>query len=209
VIIEIPEPRDYESASLNLLNLAWELAAGSMRAWQESTVIHAEPDTPAYCFTDNQGIVHNIPSSTDDAYSPEERTNAEKNFWTRSQPALGNALSMVQQAVELALKGRVAKVSPFLLIVRDPRDYPKGSATNDIPFSAFRTIDAADLLRVHDMVCPDRLGQEFGVFWNDLRRERNLFIHSGTVGSIDESNGLHPARERRLVLLQAMVRAQN
>ncbi len=182
MIIEIPEPGDYETASLNLLNLGWDLAAGSMLAWAESDVIHpTDTDERRISMGDGREIVI---GGKDDTYSPEERSKAEFDFWARSQPALGNALAMVQQAVELALKGRVARVSPFLLIIRDPRDYPKGSTTKDISFSAFRTIDAADLLRVHDTVCPKRLGADFAQFWDGLRRERNLFIHSGSVGSV-------------------------
>ena len=172
MIVEIPEPGDYETACLSMLK----------RAWDGSDVIHPnDTDEQRIQMDDGREIVL---GGKDDTYTDEERAKADAEFWAKSQPALGNALAMVQQAVELALKARVARVSPFLLIARDPRDYPKGSSTADIPFSAFRTIDAADLLRVHDTVCEKRLGPDFGVFWESLRRDRNRFIHSGSVGSV-------------------------
>jgi hypothetical protein len=102
LIIEIPEAQDYATASLNLLNMAWDLAFGSMRAWQESTVIHPLPDTPKYKLIDDQDIEQTT-GGPDESYTLEERKKAESDFWLRSQPALGNALAMVQQAVELAL----------------------------------------------------------------------------------------------------------
>jgi hypothetical protein len=78
----------------------------------------------------------------------------------------------------MALKGRIASVSPFLLIAKDARDYPSGSDKADVMFSAFRTIDAADLLRVHNSVFSTRLEDDFRQFWDTVRRQRNKIIHS-------------------------------
>jgi hypothetical protein len=36
-------------------------------------------------------------------------------YWRASQPALANAITLLQQSHEFALKGRIAAVSPFLL----------------------------------------------------------------------------------------------
>ena len=106
-----------------------------------------------------------------------EREQADEEFWRKSQPQLGNALSLIQQGIELFLKGRIAEVSPFLLIVRDPREYPKANATGDIPFSEFRSIDAADLVKISNAVCSERLGDDFRTFFDEVRRQRNSFIH--------------------------------
>jgi hypothetical protein len=169
VIIEIPSSEDFRRSSLALLNLAWTSASASLAAYRESEVIHPveyEDDDPSAAYATS--------------YTPEERREAERRYWMQSQHSLGNALSLVQQSVEMALRGRIAAVSPYLLIVRDPRDLPKGSTQRDVPFSAFRSIDASDLVKVHNSFCsPDtRLDAAFEQFWEALRRERNIFIHS-------------------------------
>jgi hypothetical protein len=106
-----------------------------------------------------------------------------KEYWRESQPALGNALALVQQSQEMALKGKIAAVSPFLLIGNDPRDWPRGCDKEDTEFSSFRTIDAADLIKVHNTVCAasERLSDEFRAFYNEVRRQRNAIIHAGGV----------------------------
>jgi hypothetical protein len=163
VIIEIPSADDFKQASLNLLSLAWQMALESLDSYEQSEIIHPQ-DTPVHTFQTDDGQVHTF-GGPDTRYTPEQRAAAEQLFWRRSQPMLGNALSLIQQAVEMGLKGRIAAVSPFLLIARDARDYPGNSTTRDVPFSEFRSLDAADLLRVHNTVCPARLDGEFAVFW--------------------------------------------
>jgi hypothetical protein len=157
MITEIPGATDFARASVNLLHLAWETAVADLRTFvSEHAVYQEEPRL----------------------WSPEEVLQAAKFFWNFSQPGLSNALTLIEQAIEMALKGRVASVSPFLLIANDARDYPSGSDKTDVPFSAFRTIDAADLLRVHNSVFSVRLGDDFKTYWDSIRRQRNLIIHS-------------------------------
>jgi hypothetical protein len=181
VIIDLPTGQDFAQASINLLNLAWEIAIESIRAYDYSVVIHPN-DMPVQNFTTEDGVIHAV-GGPDTTYTPEERSAAETEFWRRSQPSLGNALALVQQSIELAIKGRIATVSPFLLIARDARDYPSGSLREDVSFSAFRTLDAADLMRAHDTFCIERLGDAFGTWWDKIRRERNSLIHSVSPGA--------------------------
>lgn len=176
MIVEIPDAADFSRASINLLNLAWQVAFGSLDAFENSNVIHPL-DLPSRQLLRDDGSIVEI-GGPDLSFTPEQRAAAELEYWRRSQPALGNALSLIQQAIELAFKGRIATVSPFLLIVRDARDFPRGSTEHDIPFSAFRTLDAADLMRVHNSVCSDRLSDDFGIRWDQIRRQRNALIHS-------------------------------
>ncbi len=176
MIVEIPEAADFARASVNLLNLAWEIAVQSVRAWDHSEVMNPLV-TPDFKLRLEDGTLEHH-DGYKDPWTDEERAAAETEFWRRSQPSLGNGLSLVQQSIELALKGRIAEVSAFLLVARDARDYPKGSTTADVPFSAFRTLDASDLMRVHDTVCDRRLGDAFATFWDGVRRERNAIIHS-------------------------------
>ena len=105
-------------------------------------------------------------------------------YWRRTQPALANAYSLVQQGMELALKGRIASVSPFLLI-GDPSDWPGRAASEDVSFGDLRTLDAADLVKVHNGVRADRLDETFRAFWDEVRRERNKIMHSVAPRTFD------------------------
>jgi hypothetical protein len=156
MITEIPGAADFARASVNLLHLAWETAVSDLRTFESEHAIYGDAEL----------------------WSREETLQAARSFWGLSQPGLGNALTLVQQAIEMALKGRIASVSPFLLIAKDARDYPSGSDKADVTFSAFRTIDAADLLRVHNSVFSTRLEDDFRQIWGTVRRQRNKIIHS-------------------------------
>ena len=155
MITEVLTPTEFSRSGLNLLNLAWSIGMDIV-----SDFNNAELDT-----WDSDGEV------TDE-------------YWRESQPALGNALALVQQAQEMALKGKIAAVSPYLLIGRDPREWPSRCEREDTPFSKFRTADAADLIKIHNTVCApqSRLGQDFSIFFDKIRRQRNAIIHVGSTG---------------------------
>jgi hypothetical protein len=101
------------------------------------------------------------------------------DYWPRCAHAIANALSLVQQSHELHLKALIAAVSPYLLIARDPQQWPKEGATKDVSFSEFLTLGAAELPRVHDMVCPERLNDRTREFLRTVRERRNIFVHQG------------------------------
>jgi hypothetical protein len=69
-------------------------------------------------------------------------------------------------------------VSPFLLIAGDPREWPK-NPNGDVSFSEFRTVDAFELIRVHNTVCATRVDDRFVQSFDEVRRRRNLFVHLG------------------------------
>jgi hypothetical protein len=127
VITEIPTAADLSEFGLSYLDLAWDAGVELGAAFWEAKV-----------------------ESWDDGGAKEE-------FWRASQPTLGNAFALVHQAQEFALKSRIAAVSPYLLLTRDVRDWPKGSDTGNTPFSQFRTIDAGDLPRLCNIVSGSRL----------------------------------------------------
>lgn len=99
-------------------------------------------------------------------------------YWLKCQIKLGNSLGLIQQSMELALKGRIAAVSPFLLISRDPSKWPAGVETKNIPFSEFHTLDASDLIKVHNTFVSPGLPDEYQTFFNNLRSDRNKLMHS-------------------------------
>lgn len=153
MITDIPTAADFHMAGLNQLYLAWQIA---MR------VTHDQQEVEEQAF------------HLDD----EEATAAAAEYWAKSQPVLANAFSLVQQGMEMALKGRIAAISPYLLIARDPKDWPSGVEARQIPFSEFRTLDAADLVRVHNTFSPMPLDDNFRAFWDGVRRDRNKLMHS-------------------------------
>lgn len=105
-------------------------------------------------------------------------TEDEKAYWAEARRYLATALTLTHQGAEFLLKSRITSVSPFLLIARSPRDWPKGSHRTDTPFAEFRTIDAQDLITVHDTFCAQRLAPSFAQELEALRRKRNSITHT-------------------------------
>lgn len=155
MIIDIPTPDELARSSVDLLNLAWETAFDILYDLEESGVEEWDDDG-----------------------------TARRDYHAASQPSLGNALAIVQQAQELALKSRIAAISPYLLLSGDPREWPRQCDKNDTAFTSFRTIDASDLIRVHDAVCNKRLDAKFVQIFTETRRKRNVIIHLGGKGQI-------------------------
>ena len=148
MIVDVPTPADFYAAGVNQLFLAWQIAMASLEEYDQALDYGAEDDS---------------------------ETRAE--YWRRAQPALANAYSLIQQGMEMALKGRIASVSPLLLI-GDPADWPGRAATQDVSFGEFRTLDAADLVKVHNSIAAPPLDNRFKTFWEEVRRERNRIMHS-------------------------------
>ena len=148
MIVDVPTPADFQTAGINQLYLAWQIAMASLQEFDEAL-----------------------------SYGAEDNADTRADYWSRSQPALANAYSLIQQAMELALKGRIATVSSLLLI-GDPGDWPGRAANEDVSFGDFRTLDAADLVKVHNSIATPRLDDRFKTFWDEVRRERNKIMHS-------------------------------
>jgi hypothetical protein len=155
MIVDIPTAADFAAAGLKQVHLAWEIAMRSVRDYDEAIY-----------------------------YKPTEEISEEDTteFWQRSQPVLTNAYSLIQQGMELALKGRIAAVTPYLLI-GDPKDWVKGAAIGPVSFGEFRTLDATDLVRVHNSVATPPFDDRFKTFWEQVRRDRNKIMHSSSPGT--------------------------
>ena len=63
-----------------------------------------------------------------------------------------------------------------------------GAGTEDVSFGEFRTLDAADLLNVHNSIASPRLDDDFKAFWEEVRRERNKIMHSATPKAFDPAD---------------------
>ncbi len=102
---------------------------------------------------------------------------AADDYWRSVQPELANAYSLIQQAMEMALKGRIAAVSPFLLL-GNPADWPGRGATEPLSFGELPTLDASKLVKVHNLLIEPSLDATFATFWEAVRRDRNRIMHS-------------------------------
>jgi hypothetical protein len=102
----------------------------------------------------------------------------KEKYWLYARPELTSAIAMVQQAVEFYLKSKILAISPYLLISFDTRTWPKKCDTSDVSFTEFRTLDAQDLLKVHNTVSSERLGNDFKQWFSSMRSMRNRIMHT-------------------------------
>ena len=124
MVIDVPTPDEFESACLGSLNLAWQTAYDLLDQEEQAQIATWDDD-------------HTV---TDE-------------YWQSAQPILRNALGLIQQAQELGLKAKIAKISPYLLISQDASRWPS-SASGAVSFSSFRTIDAVDLPKAMELFSP-------------------------------------------------------
>lgn len=104
--------------------------------------------------------------------------NEEENYWRSAGIKLSTALAIAHQGAEFLLKGRISAISPMLLILNPPKDWPKPGPDGHIAFSAFRTVDAQDIVRLHDSCAEVPLDKKFASAFEALRIRRNSFMHS-------------------------------
>ena len=148
MIIDIPTPEDLESIGLSLLNQAWDTATDLLCNFDDSQF-----------FTGKLG---------------EPETVA---FWNAARIKLASAGAIAQSGCEYLLKGRITKVSPYLLIAQRPSDWPKVAITKHTHFSEFHTIAAEDLIKVHNSVVSPPLSEEFVRQFEKFRKRRNEVLH--------------------------------
>jgi len=146
MVVDVPTALDFDSACVSSLNMAWETAYDLL--YQEEAA-----DIPTW---DDDGTVADV-------------------YWQSAQPILRNALGLIQQAHELGLKGKLAVVSPYLLISQDASRWPSGSGP--VSFSSFRTVDAVDLPRAMELFLSP-LSASFRDLYENVRKKRNTFAHS-------------------------------
>jgi hypothetical protein len=101
-----------------------------------------------------------------------------------------NAVSLLQQSLELFLKAKIAEVSPLLLISGDPRTWPRPGKNNVLDFSEFRTVDALDLVKLVNTISKEALPKNFMEQYNKLRVDRNKIVHLDTGDMVFESTAV-------------------
>jgi hypothetical protein len=150
MIIDIPSSDELEKVSVDLLIGAWSVALATIWNLEGSNVAEWDDDF------------------------------AVRNAYRLSiKPTLNQAISNVAQAHELGLKSKIAAISPYLLLSGDVRSWPRSDDGRDISFYELRTVDASDLMRLHNMVCPAKLDERFVRIYDETRRNRNRIAHLG------------------------------
>ena len=120
MILEFPTKEDFYNVADGFLNSSWDSVIEHLHEFE---------------------VLYNVTEGLDGE-------NESKRYWASAKQTLVSATALVQQAVEFYIKGRIVDVSPYLLIPGNPQSWPKGCNKSDIEFSAFRTLDAQDLIKV-------------------------------------------------------------
>jgi len=166
LILNFPTKNDFFGSANDFLNSSWESVFEHLNTFDEL-----------------RGV-----------YEDAEHDKESERYWSSAKQTLVSATALVQQAVEFYIKGRITDVSPYLLISGNPQSWPKGSNKNDIEFSTFRTIDAQDLLKIHDTVCEERFDDSFIQWYDRLRVIRNKVMHT-----VDKSLNVTPEEVIRFI----------
>ncbi|MBE3734236.1 hypothetical protein HJ187_14510 [Vibrio parahaemolyticus] len=151
MIKNIPTNQDFYKTGRELLDLAWDMIAKLLMNL-------------------NEGEYYGVNSD-----------EISEEYWSRAKRQLTTSLSITQQGIEFLIKGRICQISPFLLISESPSKWPSPYEGKPIDFSQFRSIDAQDLVRVHDTFSEQPFDKNFVQKFNELREIRNIIMHS--VGS--------------------------
>jgi hypothetical protein len=108
MIVELPDKGDFDRSGISILNMAWGVVADLF--WELENAEVAQWDDPG---------------------------EVTEEYWQAAQHPISVALALALQGIELLLKGRIAGVSPFLLLTGSPRDWPSGCTSRDVPFANF------------------------------------------------------------------------
>ncbi len=95
MIKDIPTSEEFESAAKAQFDFAWDIVISYVLALEEAR---------GYVEVDEEDV---------------------KAFWETARQRILTSLIIAQQGVELAVKGKIVAVSPFLLISGNHSDWPK------------------------------------------------------------------------------------
>jgi len=150
MILEVPSSDDFKNHGIDYLNIGWGTVLDILISLEDARECH------------------------DEAYLEEMGAD----FWGAAERELATALSLIEQGAEFLIKARICEVSPWLLITRNPSEWPRGCSQQNVNFSLFRTIDAQDLIKVHDTFSAQRIDTEFVEVFDLLRQQRNSIVHT-------------------------------
>lgn len=190
MIENIPTHEDFYKTGRELLDLSWDMIAK---------------------------LLVNLDDAEYYGIDPEE---VSEEYWSLAHRQLTTSFAITQQGIEFLIKGHICEISPYLLISDSPTKWPSPYEGVPIDFSKFRTIDAQDLIRVHDTFSAVNFDSEFVSKFNELRESRNVIMHSIStsldvqVGEVIDSllymhNSLFPDESWAKVRKQALESSPN
>ena len=94
MISDVPTPKDFFDSGIELFDFAWDTVANLITKFSDAI---------------NYGV---------------EEADVSEDYLAASKRRLTTALAMTQQGVEFILKGKIAEVSPFLLLAEGPSKWP-------------------------------------------------------------------------------------
>lgn len=171
MIKDIPTAEEFQISASDLLNTAWGHVTELLIEF-DSIYWFIEGDVVAPEVTPDGEMTIRVPLSDEQIESNTEQ------FWRASKQTMSIALTLIQQAVEFYIKGRIVSISPHLLLTAPISSWPKKSNSEDVFFSSFKTIDAQDLIKVHDTVYKERFSDDFKRWYEKMRALRNKVMHS-------------------------------
>jgi len=169
LIIDVPTSKDFFDSGIELFDFAWDTVANLITNFSDAV---------------EYGV---------------EEADVSEEYWAGAKRRLTTALAMTQQGVEFILKGKIAEVSPFLLLAEGLTKWPSPYDGNEISFSAFKTVDAQDLVRLHDTVRDPQLDKDFVEKFTSLRLKRNTISHS-----VDKKLQVHTSEVIEAILFEGV-----
>jgi len=152
MLVNIPDYEGLNNAALSQHFFAWEKTQNIISAFQESY--------------------------PDEKFFSEER----EEYIQQCQRDLRVYYSVIQQSNELALKAKLCKVSPFLLLLGGETKFK--SSEKDIDFSSLRTLSAIDLVGVVKSLTSEELSDKFVSLFSDLLwPDRNWLSDRASFGT--------------------------
>jgi rubrerythrin len=147
MIKDIPTSDEFDSAAMAQLDFAWDIVV---------SFLVAVDTTEQYIDVDDFD---------------------KQEYWVAAKQRVITALSLVQQGTELAIKGKIAEVSPYILLLNNKK-WGNSQGTEQIEFSDCKTIDAHDLITIHNSVAKTPFDNKFNILFNKLRSTRNKAMHT-------------------------------
>lgn len=148
MIANLPTATDFYQSGNELLNFAWDTTSNLLTEFDEA------------------------------GYYGYDKDEISDKYWAAARRRLTTSLAIAQQGVEFILKGKIAAISPYLLISEPPSRWPSPYEGKAIEFSDFKTVDAQDLIRIYDTFSDTPLNAAFTEKFHSLRERRNAIMHS-------------------------------
>ncbi|MBF7818284.1 hypothetical protein I0G06_01920 [Klebsiella quasivariicola] len=149
MVTNIPSADEFYLAGEELLNFSWDAVARLIRNLDEAHYYGVDKD------------------------------EVSEQYWEGANRILSTSLTVIQQGVEFFLKGRIASISPYLLITDSLSKLPNTSSTAaKVDFSKFPTLDSQDLIKVYNTFSDEPLEQGIEERFHTMRERRNSIMHS-------------------------------